>query len=83
VTPAQERELAKEQLKRAQAQLEAAVERMTTFQELFRDERDEAVRKAAEVKVPKTEIAAIVHSTPQWVNKILRGEAYKRRTDHQ
>lgn len=81
MTPSEKKEAARRELARAQAQLEAATERTLVFRALFRDERDEAIKKAVEAKVSTAEVATIVHSTPQWVNKILRGEAYGRRTD--
>jgi methionine synthase II (cobalamin-independent) len=69
------------ELRRAQWQYEGAEKRTQEFREMFRDERDAAIKMAVDARVPKKEIAEIVHSTPQWVNKILRGEAYGRLLD--
>lgn len=72
------REDAKDELRYAQAQLEAVLARMTMFVELFRDERDLAMRKAITLKVPSREVAEIIGTSSQYVNRILRGETYGR-----
>lgn len=81
MTDKEAKEAAIEKLRVSQAQFEAIVDRMTSFKALFRDERDAAIKEAAEAKVSTKDIAVIVHATPQWVNKVLRGTAYGRRTD--
>jgi hypothetical protein len=69
------------ELERRQQQLEAAGGRMTQFVEMFRDERDDAIRRAKDAGATTREIAPYVKASPQWVNKVLRGEAYRRRSD--
>lgn len=64
---------------RAQAQLEAVDVRMAMFKEQFRNERDDAVKAAIELGYSRQEIADVLGVTPQWVNKILRDEARRRR----
>lgn len=46
-----------------------------------RKERDEAIRHACHAGNPKIKIARMLNMTPQWLNAILRGTAYKRRSD--
>lgn len=77
----EEQQLAVEAVRFAQAQYEAVVERMMDYKTLFRDDRDAAVRKALELKVPKTLIAGELKVSTVWLNKLLRGEAYRRNTD--
>ena len=69
------------ELVRRQAQYDNVIKRMTEYKALFRDERDEAVRDALAHGVTKKEIVQILGCTPQWLNKLLRGEAYRRSTD--
>lgn len=76
-----EQEAILEELRRAQSQFIAAGGRMTQFVELFREERDIVIKKAVEARIPRATIAVIIDASPQWVNKILRGEAYRRSSD--
>lgn len=68
-------------LRSAQSQLEAVVERMSQFRDQFRDERDQAIHRAVALKIPRKEIADTIGVTPQWINSMIRGTAYRRRED--
>jgi hypothetical protein len=46
-----------------------------------REERDAAIKRACEAGNPKKKLATALNMTPQWLNAILRGTAYKRRLD--
>lgn len=66
----------------------AADARMRAFRDLFRGERDEWIHHAinacetpAELREVKHEICDMLGVTPQWLNKLLRGEAYRRKDD--
>lgn len=72
---------AKQELVRRQAQLDNVGKRMIEYRNMFRDERDEAVREALKKGVTKREVTEILDVTPQWLNKLLRGQAYRRSTD--
>lgn len=68
-----------EVLAKAQAQLEAVEARISFFKEEFRNERDDAVKAAIEQGHSRQEIADVLGMSPQWVNKLLRDEARRRR----
>lgn len=52
-----------------------------TILEFEREQRDQAVRRAVELGVPKPLIAKKIGVSTVWLNKLLRGEAYRRKTD--
>lgn len=56
-------------------------ERMKQLMEVEREERDRAIKLAIDHGVPKSKMAVELHITPQWLNRILKGQAYRRRTD--
>lgn len=75
-------------VRRKQEMIQAVDRRMMEFHIMFRDERDEAIKLlVSEAKTPgernsiKRELCTLLGVTPQWLNKLLRGEAYRRRTD--
>lgn len=76
-----ELEAATREVLRKQRELEAVTERMTQYRDAFRDERDKAVIRAIEAGIPKKELADMLNVTPQWLNKLKRGEAYRRASD--
>lgn len=76
----EEQRLAIEAVQFTQKQYEAVIERMQDYKTLFRDDRDAAVRKALDLKVPKALIAVELKVSTVWLNKLLRGEAYHRRS---
>jgi ribosome-binding protein aMBF1 (putative translation factor) len=76
-----ELEAATREVVRKQRELEAVTERMTQYRDAFRDERDKAVMRALEAGVSKKELADTLNVTPQWLNKLKRGEAYRRASD--
>jgi hypothetical protein len=59
----------------------AMEERVKQLVAVEREERDRAIRQAVEHGVPKSKLAAEMCMTPQWLNRILKGEAYRRKTD--
>jgi hypothetical protein len=59
----------------------AMEERMKQLIAVEREERDRAIRSAVDHGVTKAKLSAEMHITPQWLNRILRGEAYRRKTD--
>lgn len=61
----------------AQSQWKAAGERMEQYKVQFREDRDAAICKAVAVGAKRAEVAAITQTSPQWVNKVLRGKAYR------
>lgn len=68
--------------------MEAVVVRLRQFRDQFRDERDQWISKALETaETPgeraavKRELCSILGVTPQWLNKLLKGEAYRRSSD--
>jgi hypothetical protein len=71
----------KEELVRRQAQLDNVVVRMAEYRGMFREERDEWVRECLNNGVSKKDIAEILGVSPQWLNRLLRGQAYRRSTD--
>lgn len=82
----------KEQLlkdvQRKQAVIRGVDNRMKKFHVMFREERDVIIHRLLdEAKTPgeriaiKRELCTILGVTPQWLNRLLRGEAYRRSTD--
>lgn len=65
--------------------MEAVQARMGQFLDQYRAERNEWIHKAIEcAETPhdritvKHEICILLGVTPQWLNKLLRGDAYRR-----
>lgn len=64
-------------------QLVSAQRRLLEIRDTYRMERDEAIRYAISLggSRAKKEICVIIDASPQWLNKLLRGEAYRRSSD--
>lgn len=66
---------------RKQAEMEAVQRRMMQYRDAFRDERDALVIRGIQEGIPKKELAMILGVSVTWLNKLVKGEAYRRSTD--
>lgn len=70
-----------EEVEKCNAIYLAMVIRMKSILDFEREERDKAIRRAVELGVPKPALAKKIGVSTVWLNKLLRGQAYRRKTD--
>lgn len=73
---------------RSHAECAAVIVRLQMFRDMFRDERDEWIVKALDTaRTPserleiKRELCVVLGVTPQWLNRLLKGDAYRKGSD--